>query len=142
MIVDSECCSAHGDAIVSRSENGKKFEILNPDRKKIQVCRVDGCLLVGAGKKCDYIFVVHGGRAMFVELKGVDMVRALNQIMESAESLRVEKWLGAKVSYIVSAPNPKANSTYLSEIRKLSARFKAVGLDLPVRKNRVITVEA
>lgn len=63
-----ECCSIENGKIVTRTENRRRFEIVNTKGKQVKVCIVDGCLVQGDGKRCDYLFLVPG-RAILVELK-------------------------------------------------------------------------
>lgn len=141
MELQKACCVERSDKVISESEKSKEFRIKNPDRKSVITCRVDKCALRGASKKCDYLFLVDNELLMLLELKGTDHVRAVRQIISSAEALGVGKFCGEKTSYIVAAACPKARTSYDSELKKLAARFKTIGLRLPRKKNGSMTVE-
>ena len=52
------CCTIERGSVIARSENGKRFELKNPEEKAVKVCRVDGCLMQSSGKRCDYLFLL------------------------------------------------------------------------------------
>ncbi len=139
-IVDDKCCTVESDQFVQREQKGKVFRLRNNARKSIKCCLVDGCLLVGTGKKCDYLFLVGTEELYLVELKGTSHVHALRQLIESAENLRLDKIDLKKFSAIVSAPCPKTSTTYQNELKRLGHRFKKAGLEFPKKKNRLLEV--
>lgn len=65
-------------------ERGKKFTFQRPKGSKEVLCRikVDGCLITSSGTaKCDFAFVRCEPKVIyFVELKGGDVVHAIEQI--------------------------------------------------------------
>jgi len=103
--VHQNCCSKSKIA----SENGKRFEIdSNEDFTRI---RIDDCLIssqqVG---KCDFGFVRHSiGEFYFVELKGKDVKKALNQITNTItifESAFIKIPKEKRFGFIISSRNP------------------------------------
>jgi hypothetical protein len=136
-----DCCVVERGQIVQRKENGMAFRILNSTRVDIEVCKVDDCLISGAQKICDYLFEVENRVLWLVELKGVNHLHALRQIISAAECLNLRTFRGEKRSAIVGAPAPKTTASYLKEMAKLKKRYDAVGLALPVKKNLKIEVE-
>lgn len=135
MNLPKECCAVEAHTIIVRRENGKSFRIENLSRVSVTVCSVDGCALSGHEKKCDYLFMVGEKLLALVELKGTDHVKAVRQIIDSAEALNVKVFPGKRRSYIVSAACPKANTRFQSERKKQARRFKAQGLSVPEKKN-------
>jgi hypothetical protein len=141
MKLDKKCREDESFSIVQRQEFGKRFRILNPSLMQISIYKVDGCLILDEAKKCDFLFIVgEDVRLYMVEMKGVDHVKAVRQIIAAAELLGVSSFTGVKHSAIVSSPCPKAATTYQSELAKLNPRFKKIGLSLPVRKNNIVEV--
>ena len=135
-----ECCEIESGTVVSRVENRMRFEILNRGRKRIKICKVDGCLLRPDGKKCDYLFL-YSDRALLVELKGRDRNRALLQLIEAAEALGSESFDGKVEAYIVTSKVPRADTKYQSNILRLKRRYRAANCKLPSQKNRKYSIK-
>lgn len=138
MIDDKKCCTIETHSIVQRVESGKTFGILNSGRRKIQVCRVDGCLINDEGKRCDYLFFLSHekiDRIALVELKGIDISYAVEQLVVTAEALNLSQY-GVKIeSYIVSSSAPRATLKFQKAILQMSSRYKKAGVMPPQRKN-------
>ena len=134
-----ECCSTEDGKIVTRTENRRRFEIVNTKRKQIKVCLVDGCLVQGDGKRCDYLFLV-SGRAILVELKGKDRNRALHQIIESAEALGSVSYPGDVEAYIVTSRVPRADTSYQKTAKALMKRYRSAKCKLPFQKNNRVSI--
>jgi len=113
-----DCCSKSKVA----SENGKRFEIvLDEDFTKI---RIDDCLIPSQEvQKCDFGFVRHSnGEFYFVELKGKDVKKALNQIISTItifESTFIKISKEKRFGFIVSSRNPLSST----EIHNLKQSF-------------------
>ncbi len=138
MIEAVSCCVIENHSIVSREENGKTFQIDNKERRNIQVCVVDNCLIKGADRRCDYLFFLYSDdpqKIILVEFKGVDHLHALSQLIETSEKLNLKSQGVPQDSYIIGAPSPKANTQFQKALLKLAPRLKKAGLNPPQRKN-------
>lgn len=135
------CCKIECGQKVVRKENGMRFEIMNAARRKVKVCRVDGCMIKSEQKKCDFLFIVDSELAIFVELKGQDRTRALYQIIESAETLNSKDFQGEVQSFIVTSSTPKADTKYQVATRRLEARFRKAKCALPKQKNLIFSIK-
>jgi hypothetical protein len=75
-------------------EKGKKYTLINDSGFTIQKIRVDGCISQQPGeKRCDYLFKLEKGepdRAVFVELKGGDLIQAIRQVTDTINYLGPE----------------------------------------------------
>lgn len=143
MNIKEHCCTMENGKIVQRDENKRTFRIINTEEVSVKICRVDGCLISDDQIRCDYIFIanqVKNGPLFLVELKGVDHVHALRQIINTAERLSIRSYAGKKYSAIAASPAPKVSTTYQNELRKLNRRFRAVELELPIKKNNIVEV--
>ena len=73
---------------------GKKYTLNNDSGFKIQKIKVDGCLAQHTGeKRCDYLFKIETKtpqNAIFVELKGGDLITAVRQVSYTINYLRAE----------------------------------------------------
>lgn len=101
---NEECFSNSNNA----REKGKRFSIRNPEQKPICKVRVDDCLITdNTIKKCDYLFGVNNNNYYLVELKGVDINTAIEQIVSTYEIVNskinspVTNYKGIVVSSIV-----------------------------------------
>ena len=43
---------------ITAEENRRKLTINNPSAKVIRKIKVDGCLIIDSGKRCDYMFEI------------------------------------------------------------------------------------
>ena len=142
MKVCDACCLKSNDSNVVCSENKKRFCVKNPKSKDVWKCRVDGCWIKGRSAKCDYLVKVGDEVLFLVELKGVDHIRALEQLVSTAEVLKVASFKGDRKTVIVGSPCPKASTKYQKEQKRLAPRFRKAGIPFPVRKNGNIEVSA
>lgn len=102
---NQDCCTKSKVA----SENGKRFEIdSNEDFTRI---KIDGCLIPSQQvEKCDFGFVRHSNNEFyFVELKGKDINKAINQIISTISNfeenfIKIPK--ERRFGFIVSSKNP------------------------------------
>ena len=84
-----DCCQCNMGQTVSVQENKRKFVLDNPKGKKICRIRIDGCVINGTTKKCDYLVLVcEQEAAYFVELKGRDFPNAVEQITTTIQSFQ------------------------------------------------------
>ncbi|MGF7109392.1 hypothetical protein [Treponema pedis] len=68
-------------------ENGKEFKIDNPNCKKLEKIRVDGCLIT-SNIRCDYAVLVDRdfknlNNVYLIELKGSDVKHGYKQLLET-----------------------------------------------------------
>ena len=117
------CCKCDNQKIEVVKENKSKFQLNNPEQNKLCVIRVDGCLIQD-GKKCDYLILeCDVQKAFFVELKGKDILHAIDQI-ESSIDQTVDHLTGFQINARVvltkvSVPNIRNNPKILRLERRL-----------------------
>ena len=81
--IDHKCSKCNNNKIFVVSENKCKYQLINEYEKLICQINIDGCCEI-AGKKCDYLFLnCEDLDAYFVELKGVSIIDAIKQILNS-----------------------------------------------------------
>lgn len=75
-------------------EKGKKYTLQNDSRFRIQKIKVDGCLAQKEKeKRCDYLFKIEKRNpqaAIFVELKGAELIIAIRQVLQTIAYLHSE----------------------------------------------------
>jgi len=85
----TEC--AEGKRIVAE-ENKRKYILQNPSKRKVCKIRIDGCVISSQTKrKCDYLMIVCELEYMyFIELKGKDLISAIEQLTETVKYFQAE----------------------------------------------------
>jgi hypothetical protein len=106
-----DCVVTIDDSKPKVEENGRKAVFLNPERAKIKKVRVDGCLIVGAVMKADYIVSKPNVIDVIVELKGADVYHARDQIIATLRFWRSYPPFSAKLAgLIVCSRSPMSAS--------------------------------
>lgn len=131
-----ECIESSDERSSVKCEEKKKRYILNNTRKKHVVSyKMDGgiiCLdatVPAQTPKCDYLYVVEGERpaAILVELKGVDVRKAMGQIdstlMLFPKFFRSCSNVYGRIVVSSSIPRLKAEPSYLKLQRKLMTSY-------------------
>ena len=120
------------DSLIVLKEKKSKITLLNPDKKLYHEVKVDGDLYAiteTQEKKCDYLELGKDtSDAVFIELKGIDIETAYEQLLESAKNINVGS-VSKKVAIVVSPHIPKANvkfQNYLKLCKKQGVDLKRV----------------
>ncbi len=92
-LIPEECVEYNDQRkICVAEENGKKYQLHNKSGITIKKVKVDKCLVQKVNeKRCD--FLIEGKehkRVFFIELKGRDLIKAVNQIHSSIMYLKKE----------------------------------------------------
>ncbi len=130
-------------ARLSVSENKRKFYI-DPEINVSQIdkIKIDGCLDCSTTtNKCDYLFIYKNFSNVeltyvFVELKGVDIKHAVEQIGCSIDMFYTQGYLKNKRirGAIVFSTYPKDNGTYRKAKRSLLKNFSTKIKDFKVEE--------
>jgi hypothetical protein len=118
-------CVCKSDARLHAEENGRKIEVRGDNYANIDKVKVDGALIdVSTISKCDYFFGhkvkgkgVRYANNVFVELKGCDIGKAYDQIMETISVFKRNKVLchdSVVNGVIVGSHIPKAGGKTLT----------------------------
>lgn len=120
------------DSLIVLKEKKSKITLVNPDKKLYHEVKVDGDLYAFTEiqeKKCDYIELgKETSDAFFIELKGVDIDTAYEQLLASIKNINVGK-VKKKVALVVSHHIPKANvkfQKYVKLCKKQTVDLKRV----------------
>lgn len=90
-----------------KPEKGKKFTIVNPNKAKVRVIRIDGCVITD-GLRCDWLFVPEGGGVqIYLELKGSDVGHGIKQLESTIKNPKVTEGVHTipKYCYIIYSSN-------------------------------------
>lgn len=118
-----ERCLEYNDnrSLVTVEENGRGIKFINNKRKKVALYRVDGCILT-EGIKCDFLFLINEDkRAFFIELKGSDLEKAVQQISKTIEQLQpyLPEYILEGRIITTRVRTPALKSTYIIRLQKI-----------------------
>lgn len=132
-IPKSIICERRDSQIVLK-EKKSKITLLNPEKKLYHEVKVDGDLYAiteTTEKKCDYLEIgKETSDAFFIELKGVDVDTAYEQLLASAKNINVGN-VSKKVAIVVSPHIPKENV----KLQKFLKLCKKQGVELVRKKS-------
>ena len=122
------------------SENGKRFEIIS--NELFTRIRIDDCLITSKTvEKCDFGFLRHSNNEFyFVELKGKDIRKALNQIISTISNfennfIKIPK---NKIhGFIVSSRNP-LSGTETNNLKQAFAKNHGLLLEIKSKQCKYI----
>jgi len=125
-----KCSNCNEGEKVTVKERKCKFTLENPSKTHICRIRIDGCVVQDQDtRKCDYLVLVCENKAAyFVELKGCDFSRAVDQLTRTIEDFRKNYECGeARIfarAVLTRPPLPGAIKTdaKVRQLRKLVER--------------------
>lgn len=75
-------------AIIVSSEQGRQHRAINSDRCFVNHYQIDGAV-IRTGLRCDYLLINEDkSDAYLIELKGTDIVHAVDQLEATAQTLK------------------------------------------------------
>lgn len=126
-----KCVTQSTHKIITAEENRRKLTINNPSEKTIRKIRVDGCLPIGSGKRCDYMFEIDSlpcienplprmYRVIYLELKGCDVEKAYEQLLATIHIFHSKHKETKRECHIVASRVPKAGT----KVQQLKIQMK------------------
>ncbi|MGK5061866.1 hypothetical protein [Janthinobacterium sp. LB3P112] len=114
MQIPDRCINDSKDKIVVCGENGRAFRLNNKGQLSVSKILVDDCLITGGEIRCDYLLEVAPhqvgkGVAIYVELKGIDIKHAVNQLENTLNKLKVRHADYTKKCFVVSSRVPRSS---------------------------------
>lgn len=113
------CSKNSNQKIFSFKENKSTLTLINFDQVESECIYVDGCEIKDNGIRCDYLLIAKG-LEMYIELKGQDLIHAMNQIHRTMSILSDDIKKHPKISYIICTRSPLSST----EIQLFSRKFK------------------
>lgn len=138
-----KCCNHRAQCIVSSDrrseikceEKKKKYILENSMKNHVISFRMDGGIIVvdpsvpEKMSKCDYLYVMHSKEpsAILIELKGVDVPKALKQIQGTLNHFK-DFWgrfahVYGRVIVVSSTPDLKASPGYVNLVKTLKKTY-------------------
>ena len=108
----AKCSTATTDSRIVLRENRSKFELINSEKLQVEKIKVDGCLISDARPRCDWVLVSNEkNKALYVELKGCEIDRAIEQLKSTLTYTRERYSNYNKKCFVVSTRVPKHGSS-------------------------------
>jgi len=129
-----KCSTLTTDSKIVVQEKRSKFEVINKDRLEVYKVQVDGCLITGHQERCDWIISIEqGAKAMFIELKGCHLDKAIAQLKSTLVHTK-KKYQGyTRECYAITTRVPKHGAS----ARKQCLKFhKETGVTLSIKNLR------
>ncbi|WOB79623.1 hypothetical protein [Brevundimonas nasdae] len=119
------CTTEKSHSLVKIEENKRVAIFRNPRKLPIRVSRVDGCL-VTKGIRSDFVVSEPDAASIIVELKGVDVAHACDQLFATVEHPEVKPLLEAQIGFLVICSRyPRFDSFVAKAKQKAAKRYKA-----------------
>lgn len=125
--IPAHCVEMRSDSLIVFSENKSKITFGNPDHNTYRAIQVDGCVFNAAdGQKCDNLLESEQyADQYFVELKGGDSNKAVEQLKDTMEKMP-PRLVGAKrMAFAVFSNTCPKNDTKRQATEKI---FKNRGI--------------
>lgn len=107
-----KCTALTNNKITPLKENNSQFIIKNSNQHPLKKIQVDGCLIDKAEEKCDWLVVCDTtSRALFIELKGCDVDKAISQLSNTVKLTKEFIKTQLKECYVVCTRYPKSSTT-------------------------------
>jgi len=117
----TEC--VRNDPVVVR-EKKSQYRLENPANKEICKTRVDDCY-ISRGKRCDWLLVdCEAANAYFVELKGADFRRAIEQIDETINRVGSDLQGFGLFARVVLTKSPTPHLRNTPDVLKFEKRLR------------------
>lgn len=120
-----KCNELTTQKIISKDENKRKFIIKNNSNKKVNVVKVDNCLIVD-GNKCDWLFEIDDKKVFYVELKGKDISKALLQLSSTIEFCKNYHQNFIKKVFVVSSRVPSSGTDIQKSKQNFIKKYKLI----------------
>jgi hypothetical protein len=122
------------DSQIRVREIGRQAIVMNEQRRVFTVTKVDGCVIVGA-PACDWAISQTEAGDVFIELKGVDVAHAIEQLEATICYWKDKNYLKGRVGALVVCSQYPKVSTFVQRARlrflkKFNAPLQVVSRNL------------
>lgn len=130
-IIGSACSSISNKKIICFKDSGASRKVIFNNNLQLEVVdvRVDGCLIKHDIPKCDFMLIIPSGYKYsenFIELKGSNVLRAVEQISSTIDHLSNNGILykkTLKAGYIACSRFPREDTTVQSLKMKMKRDY-------------------
>jgi hypothetical protein len=112
----SQCVKVNRNSKVTVKENKKQAIFLNPAKEPYDVIHVDGCVIV-QNTSCDYVVSKNEVGDILIELKGMDVNHAVEQIMATAQFWSENDFRTGRIAGLVVSSRKPSNDTKIQRFQ-------------------------
>ena len=134
----NNCSQNFSNSIITFKDRGnsQQLTIHNPNSYSVIKTRVDGCMIVN-GPRCDFMMEIvdsryNGVREYYIELKGTDLTKALDQIL-GTETVLAKQREGLKKGLIICNRSPESST----ENQKLKFKARKKNIELTIKSKKL-----
>lgn len=134
----NNCSQNFSNSIITFKDRGnsQQLTIHNPNSYSVIKTRVDGCMIVN-GPRCDFMMEIvdsryNGVREYYIELKGTDLTKALDQIL-ATEKILAKQREGLKKGFIICNRSPESST----ENQKLKFKARKKNIELTIKSKKL-----
>ena len=120
----AKCRTTSKNKIFTFKEQRSVLNLENVDQVDSVKIIVDGCEINDDGIKCDYLHIAKEIE-MYIELKGQDLIHAMNQIERTIKMLSSNGQKQKKISYIICTRSPLTSTEIQNYDRKFREKFNS-----------------
>ncbi len=120
----ANCRTTSKNKIFTFKEQRSSLTLLNKDQVTSTKVHVDGCEIADGGIRCDYLHIAKEIE-MYIELKGQDLIHAMDQIERTIGLLSSDPKKCIKISYIICTRSPLTSTEIQIYERQFRAKFNS-----------------
>lgn len=120
----TNCRATSKNKIFTFKEQRSSLILLNKDQVISTKIHVDGCEITDGGIRCDYLHLAKDIE-MYIELKGQDLIHAMDQIERTIGILSLDARKCLKRSYIICTRSPLTSTEIQIYERQFRAKFNS-----------------
>jgi len=119
-----KCRTTSKNKIFIFSEKRSHLTLKNADAVKSTKILIDGCEINDDGIRCDYLHLAKDIE-MYIELKGQDLVHAMNQIKRTIGLLGAQEKTQKRICYIICTRCPITSTQIQIYDRQFRSKFNS-----------------
>jgi hypothetical protein len=113
------------------TKSKSKMYFFNPNENEVQKIQIDGCFDDFEGSRCDWLIVDNQDIGYFVELKGVAISKACEQLENSIKNVEIDK-MTTKYAFVIGTKVAPALRTI---IQNQKDKFRKKGIKLEIKNS-------
>lgn len=137
----STCVDKVKDSNVKVEEKGRKFILVNTNRKEVLRIRIDNCVIKdNNSNKCDFLIIdPDKNNSYFIELKGQNVKHALKQLEDTIQKIEnisngyIKTKFSKKFAFAVLSQCPLPST----QIQNIQRRFMKTKIRLEIKNNEI-----
>jgi hypothetical protein len=129
-----QCTKEQNDikiTIIDKDAKNQRSQVIldNPKRIKLKIIQIEDCVIPKGtkGGRCDTLVVVPDGHLIFIELKGKDVEKAIQQLIDSMDYLKQKcsNVSNSKISCIIACTRVPTGTDVQNYKVKFKNKYKA-----------------